>query len=81
MVALVDQQDEKALSNRSPRRQNLDKKIGVIRQKKTSQQQVFSIPGFFGHFRVFISAMLFGTFCSTQVHSCATMLKIAQQKG
>ena len=37
---LVDQQDEKALSNRSPRRQNLDKKIGVIRQKKTSQQQV-----------------------------------------
>ena len=39
-MTLVDQQDEKALSNRSPRRQNLDKKIGVIRQKKTSQQQV-----------------------------------------
>ena len=39
-LMLVDQQDEKALSNRSPRRQNLDKKIGVIRQKKTSQQQV-----------------------------------------
>ena len=33
-------QDEKVLSNRTPRRQNLDKKIGVIRQKKTSQQQV-----------------------------------------
>ena len=39
---IADPQDEKVLSNRSPRRQNLDKKIGVIRQKKTSQQQVSS---------------------------------------
>ena len=59
LMTLVDQQDEKALSNRSPRRQNLDKKIGVIRQKKTSQQQVlFQFLNFFCHFRVFISAML-----------------------
>ena len=58
-MTLVDQQDEKALSNRSPRRQNLDKKIGVIRQKKTSQQQVlFQFLNFFCHFRVFISATL-----------------------
>ena len=59
---LVDQQDEKALSNRSPRRQNLDKKIGVIRQKKTSQQQVLFQYLIFFHFRVFISAMPFWYF-------------------
>jgi len=41
-LVLDSKKDEKVLSNRTPRRQNLDKKIGVIRQKKTSQQQVIS---------------------------------------
>ena len=81
LMTLVDQQDEKALSNRSPRRQNLDKKIGVIRQKKTSQQQVlFQYLIFLCHFRVFISPCFCCTFCSTQVHSCALCSHAENQK-